>query len=290
MDHSTKRVKIGMHIIFDEAGYTIPPANRTVIQQCLQYQHMTTTIEDDDNTPYQLVWNTESTQYPIVTPQSLHSQQSLHPLEHPQESHTLSSPQVNPTHTLQIPIESSPSTTMGTTVDDTHYLRVCKLTENATIPTRATNASAGYDLYSAVDIAIPSNEMVKIPTDISICPPPSTYCQILSCSGLLTKHGLEVKAGTIDRDYNGNVTMVLQNTSQQSYNIKKGDRVAQIIVYKIANPNIIEAEQPHCTVRGSNCFGSTGISNKDTVRRVKYDDKWAPKEPFNIWLSTDPFY
>jgi hypothetical protein len=80
MDHSTKRVKIGTHIIFDEAGYTIPPANCTVIQQQLQYQHMTTTIEDDDNTPYQLVWNTESTQYPIVTHQSLHSQQSLHPL------------------------------------------------------------------------------------------------------------------------------------------------------------------------------------------------------------------
>jgi len=163
---------------------------------------------------------------------------------------------VNPTHTLQIPIESSPSTTTGTAVDDTHYLRVCKLTENATIPTRATNASAGYDLYSAVDVAIPSNKMVKIPTDISICPPPGTYCQILSRSDLLTKHGLEVKAGTIDRDYNGNVTIVLQNTSQQSYNIKKGDRVAQIIVYKIANPNIIEVEQPHCTVRGSNGFGS----------------------------------
>jgi dUTP pyrophosphatase len=106
---------------------------------------------------------------------------------------------------------------------ENNTLKVCKLTNHATIPTRASNESVGYDLYSATEITIAPRTMEKIPTDIAVTPPPGTYCQILSRSGLITKHNIEVKAGTIDRDYTGNVTVVLQNNSDKPFIIHQGN-------------------------------------------------------------------
>ncbi len=165
-------------------------------------------------------------------------------------------------------------------------LRVVKLTQHATLPTKATTESAGYDLYSASDITIPPKALVPIPTDISICPPRGTYGQILSRSGLVAKHGLETKAGTIDRDYNGNVIILVKNTSDTVYNVRKGDRVAQLVLYKIAHPTVIEAAKLPDTPRGADGFGSTGTS---AITR-SLNDLRKEAEPYNLWLSTNPFF
>lgn len=67
----------------------------------------------------------------------------------------------------------------------------------------------------------------------AVTPPPSTYCQILPRSGLLTTHGIKIKAGTIDRDYTGNVQVILYNNSDQPYQVTTGSWIVQMVIYKI---------------------------------------------------------
>jgi dUTP pyrophosphatase len=88
------------------------------------------------------------------------------------------------------------------------------LTEDATMPSRATDDLAGFDVYSAIDITIPPHQRRSIPLDISITPPHGMYTQIMPRSGLAYKHALDTKAGVIDRDYTGNVTSVIQAYSE----------------------------------------------------------------------------
>ncbi len=173
-------------------------------------------------------------------------------------------------------------------------LQVRLLSPHATMPSRATSGSAGYDLYSAGDHTVLPHSTTKIATDLAICPPSETYCQVLSRSGLLTKHGLETKAGTIDRDYNGNVIIILRNTSDTAYHIKKGDLVAQLIVYRIVHPAVQSTNALPDTDQGSNGFGSMGSSCTMTSTlhpSINHITSNPPVErPYNIWMSADPFH
>ena len=90
-------------------------------------------------------------------------------------------------------------------------LHVRILSENATIPTKGTRELAGYDLYSAVHIIIPPQDKVLVPTDVSLMGPPSTYGRIADRSSLAWKHSLQVRGGVIDRDYRGNIQVILFN-------------------------------------------------------------------------------
>jgi hypothetical protein len=92
---------------------------------------------------------------------------------------------------------------------NTNVLQVQLLTPQATLPTRGTPDSAGLDLYSATQVDLPPGVPTAVPTDIAVCPPLGTYCQVLSRSGLMLHHQVEVKAGVIDQDYTGNVKIVL---------------------------------------------------------------------------------
>jgi dUTP pyrophosphatase len=109
-----------------------------------------------------------------------------------------------------------------TTPDMAESIYVQRLSEVATLPTRATPESAGLDLHSAIQISIEPGQMAKVPTDLAIKLPTGTYCQILSRSGMKTNYNIKVKAGTIDSDYTGNVTIILKNNSQQTFQINKG--------------------------------------------------------------------
>jgi len=102
-------------------------------------------------------------------------------------------------------------------------LQVVLLSDRGTIPSRATPESAGYDLHSAEDIAVPPGGTALIATDISFKLPPGTYGQIMSRSGLSVKNNIDVRAGTIDADFQGNVRVHLANTSQQKFLVKQGD-------------------------------------------------------------------
>ncbi|XP_062079727.1 deoxyuridine 5'-triphosphate nucleotidohydrolase-like [Humulus lupulus] len=141
----------------------------------------------------------------------------------------------------------------------TSFFRVKRLSEKAVIPTRGSPLSAGYDLSSATDTKVPARGKALVPTDLSIAVPEGTYARIAPRSGLAWKHSIDVGAGVIDADYRGPVGVILFNYSDVDFEVKLGDRIAQLIIEKIITPDVMEVEDLDATVRGSGGFGSTGV-------------------------------
>ncbi|XP_047397979.1 deoxyuridine 5'-triphosphate nucleotidohydrolase, mitochondrial isoform X2 [Sciurus carolinensis] len=137
-------------------------------------------------------------------------------------------------------------------------LRFVRLSEHATAPTRGSKRAAGYDLYSAYDYIVPPMEKALVKTDIQIALPSGCYGRIAPRSGLAAKHFIDVGAGVIDEDYRGNVGVVLFNFGKEKFEVKKGDRIAQLICERIFYPDIEEVQVLNDTERGSGGFGSTG--------------------------------
>ncbi|XP_064103050.1 deoxyuridine 5'-triphosphate nucleotidohydrolase-like [Macrobrachium nipponense] len=137
-------------------------------------------------------------------------------------------------------------------------LRFKKLTEHAFAPSKGSNWAAGYDLCSAYDETIPAQGKALIKTDLQIELPEGCYGRVAPRSGLSWKNHIDVGAGVIDRDYRGNVGVVLFNHAKTEYEVKKGDRVAQLICEKIFYPDIEEVQELSDTDRGEGGFGSTG--------------------------------
>jgi dUTP pyrophosphatase len=135
-------------------------------------------------------------------------------------------------------------------------LKLKMLSKDATMPTRSTSQSAGLDLYSAVDIVIPPNQAAVIPIDIAIEPMQNTYAQICSRSSMALK-GLTVVGGVIDRDYRGNVKVILRNNSKEMYEVAKKQRIAQMIMQQIQTPSIEIVKELSATERNDSGFGST---------------------------------
>merc|ERR1711913_274827 len=139
-------------------------------------------------------------------------------------------------------------------------LQVAKLTEKAIIPTKGSQAAAGYDLYSAYDYVIPARGKVLAKTDIQVKVPHGTYGRVAPRSGLAWKNHIDIGAGVVDEDYRGNVGVVMFNHADTEFIVKKGDRVAQLVCEKIAYPDIEVLETLDETVRGEGGFGSTGTN------------------------------
>jgi dUTP pyrophosphatase len=137
-------------------------------------------------------------------------------------------------------------------------LLVKKNYEDAQLPLKMYNWDAGYDLFSYEDKLIPAGKREKIDTGLSFRVPRGTYGRISPRSGLANKHGIDVLAGVVDSSYIGKVFVILLNTDENDYIIKKGDRIAQLIVERIANPEIVEVNELEDSERGDGGFGSTG--------------------------------
>lgn len=139
-----------------------------------------------------------------------------------------------------------------------HSLQVVRTTETSKLPIRATPGSAGYDLFSAVDIFVPAHGKVIVPTGLKIRVPFGHYGRIAPRSGLTVKYFLDIGAGVIDPDYSQLVGVVMFNFSDDGYQVQTGDRVAQLIIEKISTPDVIEVESIDETQRTGG-FGSTGV-------------------------------
>uniref|UniRef100_A0A8C0MTM1 Deoxyuridine 5'-triphosphate nucleotidohydrolase n=1 Tax=Canis lupus familiaris TaxID=9615 RepID=A0A8C0MTM1_CANLF len=127
--------------------------------------------------------------------------------------------------------------------EDGMRLRFVRLSEHATAPTKGSPRAAGYDLYSAYDYILPPMEKAIVKTDIQVALPSGCYGRV---------------AGVIDEDYRGNVGVVLFNFGKEKFEVKKGDRIAQLICERIFYPEIEEVQVLDDTERGSGGFGSTG--------------------------------
>lgn len=137
-------------------------------------------------------------------------------------------------------------------------LRVKRLVEDAILPTRGSTDAVGYDVYSVDNCLVPPTQRALVGTGITVVLPVGVYGRIAPRSGLAVKHGIQVGAGVIDPDYTGEIKVVLFNHGDTDFEIKKGDRIAQLILERCETPDVEEVGSIEDTERGSGGFGSTG--------------------------------
>ncbi|CAH0383974.1 unnamed protein product [Bemisia tabaci] len=137
-------------------------------------------------------------------------------------------------------------------------LKFAKLTEKAFAPVKGSDKAAGYDLKSAYDYVIPAHGKELVKTDLQIELPSECYGRIAPRSGLAWKNHIDVGAGVIDEDYRGNIGVVVFNHSDEPFEVKAGDRIAQLICQRISYPVLKEVQNLDGTERGEKGFGSTG--------------------------------
>ena len=135
---------------------------------------------------------------------------------------------------------------------------------NLPLPAYMSDHAAGMDIYAAVnpEVVIPPGEWKLVPSGISIALPDGYEAQVRPRSGLALKQGVSIlnTPGTVDADYRGEVGVILMNHSQEDLVIKRGDRIAQMIVNKIERIQFEETQELPDSDRGSGGFGHTGGS------------------------------
>lgn len=136
--------------------------------------------------------------------------------------------------------------------------------EDLPLPQYMTNGAAGLDLYAAVKQVetIKPGQIKLVPTGLCIALPEGYEAQIRPRSGLALKHGITMvnSPGTIDADYRGEIGLIMINHGRAPFKIKRGDRVAQMVINKIAQADLIEVENLEDTTRSAGGFGSTDKS------------------------------
>ena len=136
-------------------------------------------------------------------------------------------------------------------------------TDNAKIPTRGSEYSAGYDLYACLEqdeIEIKPHTTYKVPTGISVQCPKGHFGAIFARSGLASKQGLRPAncVGVVDEDFTGEIMVMLHNDTDEVQKIANGNRVAQLVFIKYSAVKWIQVETLNNTERGNGGFGSTG--------------------------------
>ncbi len=131
------------------------------------------------------------------------------------------------------------------------------------LPAYATALSAGMDLRANVDESIVMQPMERrlIPTGLYIALPPGYEAQVRPRSGLALKHGITVlnTPGTIDADYRGELGVLLINLSQEPFTVNDGERIAQMVIARHEQAELVEVEALDETERGAGGYGHTGV-------------------------------
>ena len=164
------------------------------------------------------------------------------------------------------------------------YIKFKKLSETAITPTKGHYNDAGFDLYADEDVVLAYGETRVIATNIALELPDGFMADVRPRSGLTRDTALRVQYGTVDAGYRGNIGIICDNvdnlykvktidnklhaiiTGDQdailTYNtaieIKRGDKIAQLVIQKIPDVQLVEADELNDTVRGAGGFGSTG--------------------------------
>ena len=148
-------------------------------------------------------------------------------------------------------------------------LKVQKLSNNAALPKRSIDGAAGYDLCASQNCTIPAKGKGLVRTGLAISFSAGLYARIAPRSGLALKKFIDVGAGAVDSVYRGEVGVVLFNHGDQDFEVKMGDRIAQLILEKIDTPKVEEVQALEESVRGSGGFGSTGVNGKNDTEKKK---------------------
>ena len=143
-------------------------------------------------------------------------------------------------------------------------LKVKRLNADARLPAYGSDGAIGMDLVAAL-LPLPLTTIIEpgyhrlIPTGISVAIPSGFYGRIAPRSGLALKHGIDVLAGVIDSDYRGEIGVILINHSDKPFDIRHGDRIAQLILERAERLPVVEVDDLDDTSRGAQGFGSTGL-------------------------------
>ena len=140
-------------------------------------------------------------------------------------------------------------------------LLVKLLDENVPIPEYRHPGDAGLDLPSRVDIVIEPGERAMVPTGLAVAIPHGYAGLVLPRSGLASRHGIGLvnSPGLIDSGYRGEVAVVLINTDKtEPFRISRGDRIAQLMIQKVEQVEVVAVEDLADSQRGAGGFGSTG--------------------------------
>ena len=138
-------------------------------------------------------------------------------------------------------------------------LKIKKLNPEAKIPRCTINGDAGLELYSVVDMVLEVNQRKTCQTGIAMAIPTGYVGLIWDKSGIAAQGGIKTMGGVIDSNYRGEIGVILKNLSDNKYKISKGDKIAQMLIQKVASPEIEEVDDLEDTNRGDRGFGSTGI-------------------------------
>ncbi len=137
--------------------------------------------------------------------------------------------------------------------------KVKKTHKDATLPSYANPSDAGMDMHSMEDYVLKPGERKTFPLGFSAEFPQGYVAHVWDKSGLAGKFGIKTMAGVIDSGYRGEYKVVLLNTSNVNYEIKKGDKIAQLVLVQIEQARILETKNlEESTSRGQDGFGSTG--------------------------------
>jgi dUTP pyrophosphatase len=138
---------------------------------------------------------------------------------------------------------------------------ITRLDPDLPLPRFAKGGDAGADVYSRIDISIAPGERALVPTGISIALPQGFAAFAHPRSGLAIKHGISMvnAPGTIDAGFRGELQIILINHDlKETFSIKRGDRIAQLVFQRVENPEFVEVEELPGSGRGQEGFGSTG--------------------------------
>lgn len=153
--------------------------------------------------------------------------------------------------------------------DGSVRVRIARLrgAEDLPLPSRATSGSAGFDLHAAVDaeLRIEPGARVLVPTGVRIAVPPGYEAQVRPRSGLALRHGIVLPnaPGTIDSDYRGEIQVIVMNAGHEPFAVRRGDRIAQLVIAPVARAEWALVDELEDTARGAGGFGHSGTRARE---------------------------
>ena len=134
--------------------------------------------------------------------------------------------------------------------------------EGLTLPEYATGGAAGMDVLAAEDVTLAPGERWPVATGLALAIPPGYEIQVRPRSGLALRHGISVPntPGTIDSDYRGELKVILINHGGAPFEVRRGDRIAQLVLAPVVRASWLKVDELDETPRGEGGFGSTGTA------------------------------
>ncbi len=153
------------------------------------------------------------------------------------------------------------------------------------LPAYQSKGAAGLDLVAALDtqhpLTLAPGARALVPTGLVLELPAGYEAQVRPRSGLALNYGITVlnSPGTIDSDYRGEVGVVLANLGHAPFEIRRGERIAQLVVLPVARAELVEVTELSSTKRGDGGFGSTGKSDAAQTKMPQEKKKGMPRRP-----------